>query len=388
MRLANAAVLLLLCGAIPLSPAWGQRLTPAGPLAEVELITLARDVPMDQALRVIQTFSSRVIVDPEHRTEPIGVDVDRLPWREALEAIARKNGSEVVVQERYIELRRLATAGGPPPEVSLDSREVNIVAIFFQADQTALQEMGIDWSTLSGGRVDIKVGHQGASQTSGGPFEASVAGNLTRSISVDLLLRTFESQDSGEIIARPQIKVRSGKTGQIQVGSDFSVTTSDYAGNAITQFYQTGTILKVEPVIRTEDDIDYVDLLVEAERSSLLDISRNVVSKTTARTTALLRDGEQTAIAGLYGQEIGTTRSGVPVLKNLPPWFLGLRYLFGYDSRMFTKTELIVLLQVDILPSVRQRVQADLRRGEAPAEPPPAASLPWPRPDRGVRDGE
>lgn len=171
----------------------------------------------------------------------------------------------------------------------------------------------------------------------------------------------------GEITARPQIKVRSGKQGYIQVGTDFSVTTADYAGNAITQFFSTGTILTVTPVIVSQDGVDFVDLVVVAERSALIDPVRNLISRTVARTSALLRDGEQTAIGGLYGDETIITRAGIPLLKELPAWFFGLRYLFGYNSKQVSKTELVVLIKVDIVPSVRQRIERQLQK-QAPLE--------------------
>lgn len=168
----------------------------------------------------------------------------------------------------------------------------------------------------------------------------------------------------GEITARPQIKVRSGKQGYIQVGTDFSVTTADYAGNAITQFFSTGTILTVTPVIVSQDGVDFVDLVVVAERSALIDPVRNLISRTVARTSALLRDEEQTAIGGLYGDETIVTRAGVPWLKELPAWFFGLRYLFGYNSKQVSKTELVVLIKVEIVPSVRQRIERQLQKEE------------------------
>lgn len=362
----NVAICLLV-GCLVVQPVWSQRATLQGLMSEQELITLANDIPFDQALRVIQTFANRVVVDPERRTTPIGVDIDRESWRQALDKIAQANGLQVASHENYLQL--LPAQEGEldaAPEVSLDSREVNISAVFFQADQTALREFGIDWSTLSGGNVDVNASYQGAGAS--GQFSVGVGANINRSLSVDLLMQTFESESTGEIIAKPQVKVRSGKEGYIQVGSDFSVTTTDFAGNAITQFFSTGTILRVEPVVLSEDEVDFVDLTVEAERSSLIDPVREVISKTVARTSALLRDGEQTAIAGLYGQETAVTRSGVPVFKNLPPWFLGLRYLFGYDSQLVTKTELVVLLEVEIVPSVRQRAEKEFEEEESPLE--------------------
>lgn len=368
MRLKNVAICLA-AGLVILGPAWGQRVTPLGPVAERDLVTLTPEIPFDRALEVIQNLGNRTVVDPRHRTTPIGVDIDRESWRQALEMIARAHGLEVITRERYLELRPTGEAEEgeeeyiDPSKATLDSREVDIKAVFFEASQEALREFGIDWSTLSGGRVDVSTAFTGAGKVSQEQFSASVGGNISRSIRVDALLNTFESMRRGEVIARPQIKVRSGKQGQIQVGTDFRVTTTDYAGNTITQFFSTGTILNVQPLIITEDDTDFVDLMVEAERSSLLDPELQLVSKTNARTTTLLMDGEQTAIGGLYGREINTARSGIPVLKDLPPWALGLRYLFGYNSSDVSKTELIVLLEVEIVPSVRERVRERLQEG-------------------------
>jgi type IV pilus assembly protein PilQ len=365
----RVARLCLFLGSLAGARAWGQAITPTGPVGELELVSLASDVPLDQALRIIQTFARQAVVEGQHLTDPIGVEIDRLPWRRALEQIALHQGMEIVDQEHYLELRPLGPGKAQeasPAGITLDSREVNISAVFFQADRSALQEIGIDWSTLSGGRVDVSAAHLGARRVSGEQFSLGAQLSVNRSLSVDLLLRTLEAQNAGQIIARPQIKVRSGQKGYIQVGSDFSVTTADFAGNAITRFVSTGTILDVQPTVLSQEGIDFVDLKVTAERSSLVDPVRNLVSKTLANTATLLRDGEQTAIGGLYGQEISVARTGVPKLKDLPPWFFGLRYLFGHDSQLVSNTELVVMIRVSIVPSVRQRSQANSGQEENP----------------------
>ena len=182
------------------------------------------------------------------------------------------------------------------------------------------------------------------------------AGHISRNLSVDALLNALESRSVGEVIANPQVKVIGGKKGRIQVGQDFKVTTRDFAGNALTEFHSTGTILEVTPTIVTEDTVEFVHLQVEAERSTLIDPVNTIISKTNASTSALLYDGEETAIGGLYVNEVRKARSGVPLLKDLPKWFFGLRYLFGYDRREIIKRELVVLLRVNIVPSIRDRV--------------------------------
>ena len=356
--------LLVSCATVVLlisAPCWGQRMVPRGPMNTGQLITLSRHTPFDQALRVIQALADQVVVDTQRLKLPIGVDVDRQPWLSALVQIAKRNGLSLSERQGYYELVQEDEPSDEerqsPQGVTVDSREVNISAIFFQADRSAIRELGIDWSTLSSGRVDLKTAQRVTHMGTGDAFTVGLRSNLGRSMSVEALLKAFESNNTGEVVANPQVKVQSGKTGYIQVGSDFSITTSDFAGNAITQFYSTGTILTVTPTIRSQEGIDYVDLEVEAERSSLVDPVRNLISKTVARTSALLRDGEQTAVGGLYGREESISRAGMPLLKDMPGWFFGLRYLFGHNRKQVAKTELVVLLKVDIVPSVRQRGQ-------------------------------
>ena len=41
--------------------------------------------------------------------------------------------------------------------------------------------------------------------------------------------------------------------GRIQVGSDFSVRTRDFAGNTVEKFFPTGTIIEVTPHVYKEN---------------------------------------------------------------------------------------------------------------------------------------
>jgi type IV pilus assembly protein PilQ len=57
----------------------------------------------------------------------------------------------------------------------------------------------------------------------------------------------------------------------------------------------------------------------------------------------------------MYSNSDVIIRQGVPLLKDLPWWVFGLRYIFGYDSKNSTKRELIVILKAEILPSLEDR---------------------------------
>ncbi|MBI5464934.1 MAG: general secretion pathway protein GspD, partial [Ignavibacteriales bacterium] len=106
----------------------------------------------------------------------------------------------------------------------------------------------------------------------------------------------------------------------------------------------------------TQDGTNFVYLLISAERSSY-DPGTGTIGKTTASTYALLYDGEETAIGGLYGTAETAKREGFPFLKDLPWWFFGLRYVFGYDRKEVTRNELVVLVKADIVPTLKSRIE-------------------------------
>jgi type IV pilus assembly protein PilQ len=112
----------------------------------------------------------------------------------------------------------------------------------------------------------------------------------------------------------------------------------------------------VTPQIITHNDTTFIHLDIDAERSSAQpDPVSTIINKQQAETEALLLDDEATTLAGLYRTEKTEVRRGVPILKDLPPWFFGLKYLFGYNSQDYQMRELVVLLQASIEPSIQDR---------------------------------
>ena len=175
-------------------------------------------------------------------------------------------------------------------------------------------------------------------------------------IDVQALFSAFEANNLGEILASPTIKVMDGQQGRIQVGQDFSIKQRDIAGNVVEKFFNVGTILTVTPQVITQRDTTFIHLDIDAERSSAQpDPVSTIINKQQAQTQAILLDGETTVIAGLYNKEKTEVRRGVPILKDLPPWFFGLRYLFGYSSKDVQTRELVILLQASLTPSIPDR---------------------------------
>jgi general secretion pathway protein D len=345
-------------------------------VAPEEIVSMSKTMPFNQALQIFndisKKFLGKVIVDPESRTSPIGVDIDRMHWLDALELILRANKLWYEEYADYIKIVPLTevtgvTAPAAPTEeekakVEFETREVMISAVFFEADASKLKQYGFSWDFFRGKGVNLGI-TMSAAEGKSGLFTVDVSPDLDFG-SLVAVFKALESQQIGEVVANPRITVRSGQEGQIQVGSDVSTTVRDFAGNAITQFISTGSIIRVKPQVIRYDTIYFINLNLSIERSNAAQVAvgQIIINKSSAQTSVLLLDGEETIIGGLYVNEERTTREGVPILKDLPWWFFGLRYLFGFDVKTTVKKELIILLKAEILPTLAERLKERAER--------------------------
>jgi hypothetical protein len=345
-------------------------------VAPEEIVSMSKTMPFNQALQIFndisKKFLGKVIVDPESRTSPIGVDIDRMHWLDALELILRANKLWYEEYADYIKIVPLTevtgvTALAAPTEeekakVEFETREVMISAVFFEADASKLKQYGFSWDFFRGKGVNLGI-TMSAAEGKSGLFTVDVSPDLDFG-SLVAVFKALESQQIGEVVANPRITVRSGQEGQIQVGSDVSTTVRDFAGNAITQFISTGSIIRVKPQVIRYDTIYFINLNLSIERSNAAQVAvgQIIINKSSAQTSVLLLDGEETIIGGLYVNEERTTREGVPILKDLPWWIFGLRYLFGFDVKTTVKKELIILLKAEILPTLAERLKERAER--------------------------
>ena len=358
-----------------------------------QIVTIASTTPFNQAITILDSYSrkflNKIIIDPDNRTLPIGVDVDRMQWLDALESILRTNNLWYKEYETYIQIipgqQQVAVKGEekqqamlPPGTPTVDSRQVEIQAMFFEADVSKLDSRGLNINLLLQNTVNSinplttgssslpsAVINSGATVTTG--QAPSVTGQLNLSGqytfnnfgTLSAIFGFLETEDLGKIIASPQVTVRSGQQGHIQVGQNFFVTTKDFAGNTVQTMQNAGIIIQVTPTVYTQDSIDFVSLDLNLQNSSLggSQTTGLIVNTEQADTKVLLLDGEQTTIGGLYSTTESTHREGIPVLKDLPWWVFGIKYLTGSDQVTVQKKELIILLRASIVPTLKEQFE-------------------------------
>lgn len=341
---------------------------PAGrKITDEEKITLSRTTNFSVALKAIeklsQEFEGKKILNTSKFDDAIGTPLNQLYWKDALKLIVYYNN--LILEE----LPGVFLVKDQPEEdkaeeekkVTISDKMIEIGAVFFQMDKSFLNNLGIDWSTITDGSVIAKVSQTGATKIQNQIISAGVGtviDNGDMRINLDALLKMIESNQNGTVIARPKITVISGKKGRIQVGEDFSVKTTDESGNTTDKFFSTGVIMEVTPTYISDEKSEGIHLIANVEKSSANpgEIS-TVIPKSKTNTEVILFNGEETVMAGLYDTDESIERGGIPILKDLPWWFLGIRYLTGYEIREVKKREMIIVLSAKIMDNIEKRIK-------------------------------
>lgn len=344
----------------------------------LELVSITKYASFDQAVKMLSAVSELVtgksITSTIAIPSPIGVEIKKMPYKDALNLIVDKFDLVYEDKPELIVIKRKSKNEEEKLRDDIDAkiteREVRISAIFFEADVEKTREIGIDWQTLLS-KSGLSIGTELSTQTTqidnstnnirAIPPHANISASAEYNVarfhgSTTALFRFFESQKLGEIITCPSITVRDKQKGRIQVGSDFSIKQRDFSGNIIDKFYSAGSIVEVTPYIYNMNNINYILLKLNVEKSSFLPSELTTeVKKTEATTDVFLLDGEQTAIGGLFINEKDVVRNGIPFLKDLPWWVFGIRYLTGSDQTINRKKEIIIVIKAELLPTLEER---------------------------------
>jgi general secretion pathway protein D len=194
-------------------------------------------------------------------------------------------------------------------------------------------------------------------------------------VNVNATLSLAYERGDIQILSRPVLVASNNTEAHFLVGAQRpfvqvsrSLPTDNAARDQVVQYKDVGTKLTVRPTINEDG---YVSLLLQQEISAATtetQFDAPVISTREARTQILVRDGQTLVIGGLTDQQSQQTRSGIPLLSEIP--FIG--GLFGRQKRTSNATELFLFLTPRIL---RTDADADsvtaprLNGGRRPNEP-------------------
>jgi general secretion pathway protein D len=167
------------------------------------------------------------------------------------------------------------------------------------------------------------------------------------------ILDALHSVTSVKVLSNPSLVVINNQVATLQVGDSVPVstgsatvlTTNNTVVNTI-DYLNTGVILRVSPRISVNGD---VRLDVEQEISNVPTTSSSsltpTVSERKVKSSILVATGQTVLLAGLISEQQTGTRSGIPVLDQIPT----LGDAFGHQDNATTRTELIIFIRPQII---------------------------------------
>ncbi|MFH0839360.1 MAG: secretin and TonB N-terminal domain-containing protein [Candidatus Omnitrophota bacterium] len=160
----------------------------------------------------------------------------------------------------------------------------------------------------------------------------------------------LKTTGDSKIISNPRVATLNGKEANILVGEVLYIPKYERNTNTgqmeITGYTERniGIELTVTPTINEQG---YIVANLHPEVSELLrwenlteDIRVPIISTREATTEVMIKDGYTIVIGGLIKENLTDSRTGVPVLKDIP--LLG--FFFGQKSKSVTKTDLLVFI--------------------------------------------
>jgi general secretion pathway protein D len=235
-------------------------------------------------------------------------------------------------------------------ELDRPTKSAMIEVVVAELSVGALQRLGVQWT------------HNGL--TSLTPARSATLGGSGLSISYtnaarDILaaIDALASDSNARVLSNPKVMARNGETASIQVGSEVPIVTTQQSTSVSgspfpgvgtagvlqqIQYRSTGVILNVRPVINSGNRLD-LDVSQEVSSPEVTETGVNsspTISTRRISTKLSLRDGSTVLLGGLISRNSSRSKSGVPLLKDIP--LIGAA--FRNQSERADERELLVMI--------------------------------------------
>ena len=239
----------------------------------------------------------------------------------------------------------------------LDSQtpQVEIVAKLVDVDAQYSRELGILWSgNNNGSNGDVSInGPNGPNAVLGFNEVADPALGVRFGLvkgwgEVNARISALEKENKVNIISNPRITTVNNREARILVGQKIPLIVLDEAGNPVTELTIIGITLRVIPHINDQNRIT-LDLHPEvSDLASGATVQGGVIINTSeADTRVMVGNGETAVIGGLIRTNEVQTKTGVPILMDIP--ILGS--FFSQTGTTKNKRELLIFVTPRIINS-------------------------------------
>ncbi len=249
-------------------------------------------------------------------------------------------------------------------QLDVKRRQVLLEAVLLEVSVRKTEELGMEFLTSTGGKDggallkgDFRnLGDLLKDPTSLSAFSAAAASagtlSLPNGITIPtqaVLVSAAQANSNANVLSSPNILATDNEPAEIVVGQNvpFVASRSSSEENLNNTFSQVerqdvGITLRFTPQISSAD---FVTLKVFTEVSSVIPTATsNDLGPTTAirtsETTVIAKDGQMIVMGGLLSDDVTDSKSGVPILMDIPV----LGHLFRYDNDSRERRNLLIFI--------------------------------------------
>ncbi len=183
-------------------------------------------------------------------------------------------------------------------------------------------------------------------------FSVSVIGSTASAV-----LNTLQSKTNVQVLSAPKILTLNNEPATLQVGDQVPIVTQQSQGvvspgapvvNNI-ELRDTGVILQVTPRVNDSGTIilDISQEVSDVAETTTSGINSPTIQQRRLSSTVATRSGQMIALGGLIRNRQTKTKSGIPLLSQIP--LIG--GLFGRDIETGARTELVILITPTVIRS-------------------------------------
>jgi general secretion pathway protein D len=178
------------------------------------------------------------------------------------------------------------------------------------------------------------------------------------SANANVVLNLLSSITSVHVVSAPELLVLDHQSASLLVGNEIPIPTGQIQSTVTTgapivntiQYVDTGVILKVSPRVNengliTLDVGQEVSDVASASTTTATNNFGPTIEQRRIQSTVTVQDGETIALGGLIRDTNSLTKTGLPLLSDIPV----IGALFRQTDKSYARTELLVLLSPKVL---------------------------------------
>ncbi|ADY73034.1 type II and III secretion system protein [Desulfurobacterium thermolithotrophum DSM 11699] len=172
--------------------------------------------------------------------------------------------------------------------------------------------------------------------------------NKSQNLKVEIALKALQLDGNAKIVSSPEVLTLNNQEATIEQGIEIPYRESTVASGGATtytvSFKRASLILKVKPHITNNNEI-ILDLEVRKdspnyEHVALTGSNEPAIDTRNVKSRIKVANGNTIVIGGIYEKEKSKSKTGVPVISNIP--LLG--WLFKQESVKFTEKNLLIFI--------------------------------------------